>query len=71
MSKDKRYRYDKATDNYVEDEWQGTILEACEWLVLALKEESANEKDKARHDALEMLVSDIEYRIGSGENYLI
>ena len=48
-----------------------TILEKCEELVLALKEESANEKDKARHDALEMLVGDIEYRIGSGENYLI
>ncbi len=48
-----------------------TILEKCEELILALKEESANEKDKARHDALEMLVSDIEYRIGSGENYLI
>jgi len=48
-----------------------TILEQCEELVLALKEESANEKNKARHDALEMLVSDIEYRIGSGENYLI
>jgi hypothetical protein len=66
-----RYRYDKDKDEYVEDEWQGTILEACEWLVLALKEESAKEKDVARHDALEMLVSDIEYRIGSGENYLI
>ena len=36
-----RYRYDKDKDEYVEDEWQGTILEACEWLVLALKEESA------------------------------
>ena len=66
-----RYRYDKDKDEYVEDEWQGTILEACEWLVLALKEESAKEKNKARHDALEMLVSDIEYRVGSGENYLI
>ena len=66
-----RYWYDKDKDEYVEDEWQGTILEACEWLVLALKEESANEKNKARHDALEMLVSDIEYRIGNGENYLI
>ena len=48
-----------------------TILEQCEELILALKEESAKEKNKARHDALEMLVSDIEYRIGSGENYLI
>ena len=66
-----RYRYDKDKDDYVEDEWQGTILEACELLVLALKEESANEKNIARKEALEMLVSDIEYRIGSGENYLI
>ncbi len=66
-----RYRYDKATKTYIVDEWQGTILEACEWLVLALKEEASNEKNKARHDALEMLVGDIEYRIGNGENYLI
>jgi len=66
-----RYRYDKATKTYVEDEWQGTILEACEWLVLALKEESSNEKNIARKEALEMLVGDIEYRIGNGENYLI
>ena len=48
-----------------------TILKQCEELILALKEESANEKDKARQEALEMLVGDIEYRIGSGENYLI
>ena len=48
-----------------------TILEQCEELILALKEESANEKNIARKEALEMLVSDIEYRIGSGENYLI
>tara|TARA_B100000745_G_scaffold123236_1_gene80041 strand:+ start:62 stop:217 length:156 start_codon:yes stop_codon:yes gene_type:complete len=48
-----------------------TILEQCEELVLALKEESANEKNIARKEALEMLVGDIEYRIGSGENYLI
>jgi len=66
-----RYRYDNATDSYVEDEWQGTILEACEWLVLALKEESANEKNVARKEQLEMLVTDIEYRIGAGGDYLI
>ena len=48
-----------------------TILEQCEELVLALKEESAKEHTTARKEALEMLVSDIEYRIGSGENYLI
>ena len=48
-----------------------TILEQCEELILALKEESSKEKNKARHDAFEMLVGDIEYRIGSGENYLI
>ena len=66
-----RYRYDKATDNYVEDEWQGTILEQCEALVLALKEESATEDNVARSEELEMLVADIEYRIGAGGNYLI
>ena len=67
----KRYRYDKATDNYVEDEWQGTILEQCEALVLALKEESATEDNVARKEELDMLVADIEYRIGAGGNYLI
>ena len=66
-----RYRYDKATDNYVEDEWQRTILEQCEALVLALKEESATEDNVARKEELEMLVADIEYRIGAGGNYLI
>jgi len=66
-----RYRYDKATDNYVEDEWQGTILEQCEALVLALKEESATEDNVARKEQLEMLVTDIEYRIGAGGDYLI
>ena len=66
-----RYTYDKATDNYVEDEWQGTILEQCEALVLALKEESATEDNVARKEELEMLVADIEYRIGAGGNYLI
>jgi len=48
-----------------------TIYEKARQLVLELKEESAKEKNKARHDALEMLVSDIEYRLGAGENYLI
>jgi hypothetical protein len=48
-----------------------TILEQCEELVLALKEESANEKNVARAEELEMLVADIEYRIGAGGNYLI
>ena len=48
-----------------------TILEQCEELILALKGESAKEKNIARKEALEMLVGDIEYRIGSGENYLI
>ena len=66
-----RYRYDKATDNYVEDEWQGTILEQCEALVLALKEESATEDNVARKEELETLVADIEYRTGAGGNYLI
>ena len=66
-----RYRYDKATDNYVEDEWQGTILEQCEALVLALKEESATEDNVARKEELEMRVGEIEYRIGAGGNYLI
>ena len=66
-----RYRYDKATDNYVEDEWQGTILEQCEALVLALKEESATEDNVARKEELEMLVGEIENRIGVGGNYVL
>ena len=48
-----------------------SILEQCEALVLALKEESATEDNVARKEELEMLVADIEYRIGAGGNYLI
>lgn len=66
-----RYRYDKATDEYVEDEWQGTILEQCEALVLALKEESSTEENEERRRELETLVAEIEYRIGAGGDYLI
>lgn len=66
-----RYRYDKATDNYVEDEWQGTILEQCEALVLALKEESDTEENEERRRELETLVAEIEHRIGAGGNYRI